>query len=141
MRGQPKDLVGKCLDDIHVAFDYFVECVGSDRVDVALTVEILRDPYSAEVCMLLYLYSMEPPFYSDLYQACRSVDIFKVHTLGPFARALFELLKQCEYSERRRDDALLQGVKEGHEGPYGYFSQAFLAFRGANMPKQAVNEW
>lgn len=107
MKGQSKELISKCIKDIQVVFDYLLECVGSDRVDETLTLEVLRDPYSAETCMLLYLYSVEPPFYSDLYQACRSMDIFKVHTLGPFARALFELLKQCEYSERRRDDALL----------------------------------
>jgi len=54
------------LIDAEKVFDFFIECIGSERCDEPMTIETLRDPYSPEVCLLLYMYSMEPPFYSDL---------------------------------------------------------------------------
>lgn len=54
--------------------------------------EALKTPNSPEVCMLLYLYSMEPPFYHDLLIASKQKDDLKLKTLGPFAFAIYELL-------------------------------------------------
>ena len=71
-----------------------------------MTVDILKDPSSPEVCLLLYIYSIEPPFYADLNRACRNVDESKFIDLGPFARAMFEILSWAYVSEKRRDDRL-----------------------------------
>jgi hypothetical protein len=49
---------------------------------------------------------MEPPFYSDLNNASRNLDPAKLKTLGPFARAIFEVLLNGNISDRERDDAL-----------------------------------
>jgi len=49
---------------------------------------------------------MEPPFYQDLNKACRTLDPAKLETLGPFARAIFEVLYNGDESDVKRDDAL-----------------------------------
>ena len=48
------------------AFDYFIKCLDVDIVEQPLSLDTLRNPDSDEVCMLLFLYSIEPPFYGDL---------------------------------------------------------------------------
>jgi len=58
------------------------------------------------VQLILTLYSMEPPFYSDLNNASRNLDPAKLKTLGPFAMAIFEVLFRGSLSDKKRDDAL-----------------------------------
>ena len=53
---------------------------------------------------------MEPPFYDDLNKACRTLDPTKLETLGPFARAIFFVLRDGMYTDHKRDDALEKGV-------------------------------
>ena len=57
-----------------------------------LTEEILRDPFSEQVSLILFLYSIEPPFYAFLNQACREMDESKLPSLGPYARVVHVLL-------------------------------------------------
>jgi len=49
---------------------------------------------------------MEPPFYQDLNNACRTLDPTKLETLGPFAKAIFKVLLFGFISDKKRDDAL-----------------------------------
>lgn len=52
----------------------------------------LWNPYSRITCFVLYLYSMEfgnPPLYAELNRVCRQMDRTQLHTLGPFAYALY----------------------------------------------------
>ena len=49
---------------------------------------------------------MEPPFYADLNNACRSLDQDKLNTLGPFARAIYRVLFLGDISDKKREDAL-----------------------------------
>jgi len=42
--------------------------------DEPLTEDVLNDANSPQVCNLLYLYSMEPPFYAYVHNACLSRD-------------------------------------------------------------------
>ena len=61
-------------------------------IDQPITDDICSDPYHPITQLILILYSMEPPFYSDLNNACRNLDQDKLNTLGPFARAIFLVL-------------------------------------------------
>ena len=74
------------------AFDFIIECMDPETVNEPITLEALKDPSSPEVCMLLYLYSMEPPFYHELQVASREMDESKLLALGPFAVAMYELI-------------------------------------------------
>ena len=57
-----------------------------------LSLDTLQDPNSDEVCMLLFLYSIEPPIYWELNEACIEMDRTKLHSLGPYARVIFVLI-------------------------------------------------
>jgi len=50
------------------------------------------NPNKPETCMLLWLYSIEPPIYAELNKTCNSGKLLNLRTLGPFARALYETL-------------------------------------------------
>ena len=58
----------------------------------------LTNPNSAEVCLILYLYSMEP-FHTELQKASRAMDTTKIEMLGPFAMALYLVLMGCNFTE------------------------------------------
>jgi len=49
---------------------------------------------------------MEPPFYADLNNACRTLDPTKLKTLGPFAKAIFQVLIKGDLSDMNRDDGI-----------------------------------
>ena len=61
-------------------------------IDQPITLEICRDPDHPITQLILTLYSMEPPFYADLNNACRTLDPSKLNTLGPFANAIWGCL-------------------------------------------------
>jgi len=93
------------------------------------------------VCILLYIYSIEPPFYAELNKAARTKDTSKLETLGPYARAIHVVLINGEISERKRADKLKQGIDNGRKGPHGLFSQSFLLFRGVLLPQVWLKDW
>lgn len=64
------------------------------------------NPYSPEVQLILNLYSMEPPIYSDVNKASRKLDMSKLRTLGPFAKAIFRVLYCGNETDEKRDDAI-----------------------------------
>ena len=61
----------------------------------------LHNPCSKAVYFILWVYSMEPPIYFWLNQACRQKDTSKLRMLGPLAAALGEVLN---YAEDNRSD-------------------------------------
>ena len=83
---------------------------------------------------------MEPPFYADLSNACRTTDLAKIPTLGPFSKALFGVLHYGYLSDSKRDDPLTKGYKVNND-QLGDLSQAFLLFRGALMNKEWIKDW
>jgi len=91
--------------------------------------------------MLLYLYSIEPPFYAKLNMACRSMDKEKLEMLGPYARALYELLAWGEQSDKLRNDAMQKGLFDGKITDHGKFSQTFFLYRGVVMPSRWFEDW
>ena len=53
----------------------------------------LDDP---STCLILYIYSCEPPLYMDLHTASRRKDNRFLESLGPFARALSKIFDSAE---------------------------------------------
>jgi hypothetical protein len=72
-----------------------VELAGITDADESLKGKLddLDDP---STCLLLYLYSCEPPLYMDLHTASRRMDNRFLESLGPFARALTKLFDSME---------------------------------------------
>ena len=91
--------------------------------------------------LILTLYSMEPPFYKDLNNACRVLDDQKLKTLGPFAAAIFNVLANGSSSDAKRDDGLEIGCDFSSTDTLGQFCRSFLLFRGALMNKEWIQDW
>jgi len=72
-------------------FNYLIISLDMDDADIhkPMTWDTFKNPYSPEVLLIANLYSMEPPFYADVNNASRTMDITKLKTLGPFAQAIF----------------------------------------------------
>ena len=91
---------------------------------------------------MYYMYSLEPPIYYYLNQACRTMDKSKLDTLGPYARVLFYMLGMGRACDGKRDDKMRMGKDDGKDSKYkpttplGYFSQSFFTFRGVKMGEQ-----
>ena len=88
------------------AFDLMIKSLNlsDEEVNKPMTNGIYENPYSPQVQLIMNLYSMEPSFYADLKDACKNVDQTKIETLGPFARALFGILRLGQYSEKKKID-------------------------------------
>ena len=67
----------------------------------------LYNPLSKGAFLVLFLYSIEPPFYFALNHACRKRDERFLPMFGPFARALNEVLI---FAESNRKDAIKTAV-------------------------------
>jgi len=98
----------------------------------------LNSPTSRASFLVLWLYSLEPPFYFHLNQACRSLDQTLLQFLGPFARALFSVLN---WAERRRADALKRGYRITDKRGLGTLCGSFLVFRGASLTAKAIQKY
>jgi len=58
------------------AFDLMIKSLNlsEEEVNKPMTNGIYENPYSPQVQLIMNLYSMEPPFYADLKDACKNVD-------------------------------------------------------------------
>jgi len=103
--------IGLYRNSMKKAFNQLLLCLdmGDEDIDEPLSEDIYEDPNSPQVQLILTMYSMEPPFYADLNNACRTLDPAKLKTLGPFAKAIFEVLLFGNESDVKREDALEQG--------------------------------
>ena len=63
-------------------------------------------PTSKACFLVLFLYSIEPPLYFYLNDACRTKNKALLPMLGPFAYALWQVLR---YAERERGDKMEWG--------------------------------
>jgi len=106
-----------------------------------MTMAVFSNPYSPEVLLILNLYSMEPPFYAALNKAMRDLDMDKLKTLGPFAKAIYMVLMRGNNSDYKRDDALERGEDYFCHDSQGYFCRSFLLFRGALMNNEWIDGW
>lgn len=62
----------------------------------------LWNPYSKAVCIIMWLYSIEPPLYAAINEACRTIDNKYLRSLGPFAAALFAILVNAEGNKKNK---------------------------------------
>lgn len=80
-------------------------------------------PNTIEYFLILYLYSIEPPFYYWLNKAIKEQDYddeLTLEYLGPFARALHEVLFYGHISEKNKGlNSLSFGMDDVEESPYG----------------------
>ena len=104
-----------------------------------MSIKILQDSQSPEVCLLLYLLSLEPTLLYDLNEACRDLDESKILALGAYAQVMRVVLNGI--GENNKKDAIKKGEVSGKFGPYGFFSESFLLFRGVNMKKEWLAIW
>ena len=104
--------------------------------------------YRSKACFLiLWLYSIEPPLYHFVNEACRKKDTSpptNLQLLGPFACALYHILEACE---KHRPDKLGPGVLYHNPAAHcrlharGFLCDSFVVFRGAAMHKVLVDLW
>jgi len=91
---------------------------------------------------MYYMYSLEPPIYYYLNQACRTMDKSKLDTLGPYAMVLYVMLLFGNNCDAKRVDKMRLGEDDGMDSdrkpttPLGYYSQSFFTFRGVKMGEQ-----
>lgn len=81
-------------------FFKLVELAGIKDADQSLKGK-LDDLEDSTTCLLLYIYSCEPPLYMDLHTAARRMDNRFLESLGPFARALTKIFDSAE--QKRQD--------------------------------------
>lgn len=81
-------------------FAKLVELAGITDADETLKGK-LDDLDDKSTCLLLYIYSCEPPLYMDLHTAARRMDNRFLDSLGPFSRALTKILDSAE--QKRKD--------------------------------------
>jgi len=84
---------------------------------------------------------MEPSFYADVNEASMNLDLSKIKTLGPFARAIYGVLVCGIHSDLKRDNAIERGDGLEEVEPLGYMCKSFLLFRGALMNKGWIEDW
>ena len=69
---------------------------------------------------IMYIYSLEPPFYRILNRACRDKDASRMNAVGPLAAALGEIV--------RRQDAKREDKK----------TEDFTVYRGLSLPQSEI---
>ena len=108
MQSRPKQYGDQMKDFYLKVFDYIIEAIdlkdpnkpfktsGGDDMD-------LTNPYGKAACIILYLYSLEPPFYAVMNQAIKNRDRKMIKYFGPFACAFYYVTTKAEiYREDRQ---------------------------------------
>ena len=68
----------------------------------------LKNPLGKAFCMILWLVSIEPPFYAAISKASHQLSMEHLEFIGPISRALFEICKNGENCRRDKESC---GVK------------------------------
>lgn len=89
MQNAPQNLKRDIKDSYKWAFMFMILSVDFDDIERPLTKEDFVDPYGKVVSIIMYLHSIEPPFYAELNKASRSLDKSQLKKLGPFARCIY----------------------------------------------------
>jgi len=75
----------------------------------------------------------------DVNRASTNLDPTKLKNLGPFANALFHILRSGNISDRKREDAIEQGIQFSKNDELGDMCRSFLLFRGCLMSKEWIH--
>ena len=122
-RGQSRENIDAVKENYKKVFDFMLHSVNCPDVDLPLIGQYdkrtgsdvdLFNPDGKAVCLILYLYTLEPPFYYYLNKASRFMLDSELTTLGPFARALHEILSGAE---GKREDKIIEGKDKTSDVP------------------------
>ena len=80
---------------------------------------------------ILWLYTIEPPYYLHVNNACRFKYMDHIDTLGPFIFAFSLCIQSCK--QIKIDPKLYKGIKGE-----GIFLRAFNVFRGGRLDKKYI---
>ena len=128
-------------EECREVFEFILYSVDYADVDKPIKYEECCDPNSVVVCLVLYLYSIEPPFYAYINKACKEQDKTKLKTLGPIVRVLYQILVGGG-TESSREDRITTGQDRVKcKVSLGFYSESFILFRGAAMREQTIKEW
>ena len=146
MKGQPLQRIIYIKRNYKMVFMKILEFAGITDIHEPLQYSEteengLYNPEGRAVMLILWLYSIEPPFYSYLNKAMRKLDTTYLQLLGPFAKALHVIIVEAE---KNRKDALRNAeeiIRFKEEDPLGNQSCMFLHFKGIPMSEEALNDW
>lgn len=86
--------MSKAIDIFKTSFQTVFDLADLGDTTMPLSFQVLsRDPNHPIVRTILYLYSLEPPFYRILNRACREKDYKMVDKVGPFAAVLGDIVR------------------------------------------------
>ena len=102
---------------LQLVFRKLRELVKIEKPDEPLIISKYSDnglcnPDSSAVCLLLWLYSIEPPFYAAINEAGRIMDTEFISMLGPFAKAIYIIFEYVEFQREDRLDCGNQIIKQ-----------------------------
>lgn len=75
MQNAPANMKREIKDSYKWAFMFMILSIDFDDVERPLTKEDFKDPNGKVVSIIMYIHSMEPPFYAELNKACRTLDV------------------------------------------------------------------
>lgn len=137
------------MSNYQKAFQKILELVGFDDPDEKFYYELpsdegennLMNPCSKATCLCLWLWTIEPSFYSWVNQAAQEKDLQNLQFLGPFARSISMILSA---TEEERVDSIQAGddvLSYDPKNALGTFNSSFLLFRFANMEPAELKKW
>lgn len=139
MENAPLELRMEVKRNYQWAFMFIILSTEFD-VNKQLTKEDFTDPLGVVVSIILYIYSMEPPFYAQMNKAIRELDLTMLEKLGPLARCLYQI--HVTRLESRRNDSIQCGESTIlGANKLGFFNKSFLLFRGTRMKARWINDW
>ena len=105
------------------------------------------DPTSAESRLVLWIYTIEPSFYQELNTTSREelwkADPNRIHTLGPFALALFGAM--LGQQKREAPPITFPGLPVVTHPKYKHltndYSRAYNLFRGSKLKEEWLSKW
>lgn len=143
LRNAPSNIQKEIKDSHKWAFMFMLMCIDFDDIERPLTKEDFNDPRGKVVSLIMYLHSIEPPFYAELNAACRTLDRSMLKKLGPFARCVYQILvmriENLKKDRIERGDA--ERVVTQDAKSLGYFRKNFLLYRGSKLKARWINDW
>lgn len=127
-----------------IVFRKIFSLIGFDDPEKDLTVtgeDGLHNPRSKATCFIMWLMSIEPPFYHAVNIASQTMDLDLLEELGPLSRAVYFVLTGAE---RFRDDKIENGfhaLMNDIKNPLNTFCQSHFLFRCVQMKQEHIEEW
>lgn len=146
-----KDCLAETQKNIKLAFELVCSKVSFDLLDEQLILDGVDRTGDANLlntdgiatCLILWLYSIEPPLYgylSEVQSMNNTKDLRPLKWLGPFVKVLSEILT----SEIFREDKMPNGediLAFFPQLPLGTFSSSFLLFKMAYLDEMSLQKW